>query len=407
MEEINRNLEEIVKERTKDLLKAMEKAQESDRLKTAFLANMSHEIRTPMNGILGFTQLLKFSEIDSKQQHEYLEIIEKSGARMLNIINDIVDISKIEAGLIVARTAPTNINEQLRHVFSFFRPQALERNLDFSYSTTLSDIDAWVETDSEKFFAILSNLVKNALKFSDKGSIEFGYIRKGDVLEFHVKDTGIGIPAERQQAIFERFIQADIEDRRAAQGAGLGLSIAKAYAELLGGNIWLKSEEGSGSVFYFTLPYKPLSYANSSENKPQNTTAIVKVKDKKNLKKFKVLIAEDDEVSEKLLKIILAKCTDILLTAGNGSQVLETINHHPDIDLIFMDIQMPEINGLEATRQIRKINRDIIIVAQTAFGMLEDREKAKAAGCNDYISKPLKKEEVQAILTKYFSKDCE
>lgn len=406
VEEINRNLEEIVKERTKDLLKAMEKAQESDRLKTAFLANMSHEIRTPMNGILGFTQLLKFTELDSKQQHEYIEIIEKSGARMLNIINDIIDISKIEAGLITCRISPTNINEQLKQIYTFFRPQAINRNLHFSYSTTLSDIDAWIETDTEKFFAIFSNLVKNALKFCDEGSIEFGYIKKGDVLEFYVKDTGIGIPEERQQAIFERFIQADIEDRRAAQGAGLGLSIAKAYTECMGGNIWVKSKEGSGSVFYFTIPYKPISRTIIVDENSLNNNSIVKVKDKKLSKKFKVLVAEDDEVSEKLLKIILAKCTDILFTAGSGTEVLEILSHHQDIDLILMDIQMPEMNGLEATRRIRETNKDIVIVAQTAFGMSGDREKAIDAGCNDYISKPLKKEEVQAILTKYFSKNC-
>lgn len=359
-----------------------------------------------MNGILGFTQLLKFSDFDSSQLNEYIEIIEKSGARMLNIINDIIDISKIETGLIVARNFPTNINEQLRNIFSFFLPEANSRHLLFHCYTSLADSEAWIETDPEKFYAILSNLIKNALKFSDEGSIEFGYYKKDDLIEFYVKDTGIGIPADRQQAIFERFIQADIEDRRAAQGAGLGLSISKAYVELLGGKIWLESQEGKGSVFYFTIPFKSVPEIKGTDN-VQNISALTKYGiSKRPASKFKVLVAEDDEVSEKLLKIILAKCTDILFTAGSGTEVLEILSNHPDIDLIFMDIQMPEMKGLETTRRIRETNKDIVIVAQTAFGMSGDREKAIAAGCNDYISKPLKKEEVQNVLTKYFSKDC-
>jgi signal transduction histidine kinase/ActR/RegA family two-component response regulator len=403
VEEINRNLEEIVTERTQDLLKALEKAQESDRLKSAFLANLSHEIRTPMNGIIGFTHLLKSSEFNNNDQHEYIEIIEKSSERLLNLINDIVDLSKIEAGLLTYNSVQTDINEQVRYIHSLFRLEAKAKQITLSCFSALNDNEAIIETDPEKLYAVLSNLVKNALKFCDGGAIKFGYTKKAGYLEFSVKDSGIGIPADRQEAIFERFIQADVSDRRAAQGAGLGLSIAKAYVELLGGKIWLYSVEGKGSTFYFTIPYVPVSrhesLAKASVNRPLEGGVSLPKDDKK----ITILVAEDDEVSEKLLTIILADYADSLIRACNGLEALEIFKKHNEIDLIFMDIQMPGMNGLEATRCIREISKKVMIIAQTAFGMSGDREKALAAGCNDYISKPLRKEEIVAILRKYCS----
>jgi signal transduction histidine kinase/ActR/RegA family two-component response regulator len=402
VEEINRNLEEIVNERTKELVKAKEKAQESDRLKSAFLANMSHEIRTPMNGILGFAQLIKHVRLNDDERNEYIEIIENSGARMLNIINDIMDISKIEAGLITTKITNTDVNSQIKYIHSFFIPESIEKGISLSYNNTLPDSEAFIETDSEKLYAILANLVKNAIKFCEAGSIALGYEKKGGKLEFFVRDTGIGIPANRLEAIFERFVQADLEDKRASQGAGLGLSIAKAYIDILGGEIWVESMEGVGTTFYFTLPY-----INGNISDIQiNTGGKVTTKNLKQIpqnKKIKVLIAEDDEVSEQLLKIILHDWCSQILIAGTGKEAIEAFSQQPDIDLIFMDLQMPEMSGLEATRQIRKINKSVIIIAQTAFGMSGDREKAIAAGCNDYISKPLKNDDVIALVVKYFN----
>ncbi len=250
-----------------ELTKAKEKAEESDRLKSAFLANMSHEIRTPMNGIMGFAELLKEPDLSGEQQQKYIKIIEKSGVRMLNIINDIVDISRIEAGVMEVSLAESDINEQLDYIYSFFKPQVKAKGMQFLLSGVLPAEQTKVITDREKLFAILTNLVKNAIKYSKEGFIEYGCREKGPFLEFFVKDTGIGVPKDRQQAIFDRFVQADIEDKDVRQGAGLGLSISKAYVEMLGGKIWVESNvgspagskmNGSGSTFFFTIPIHPL-----------------------------------------------------------------------------------------------------------------------------------------------------
>jgi len=253
--EANKNLEHKVQDRTNQLQKAKERAEQSDKLKSAFLANMSHEIRTPMNGILGFAELLKEPRLTDEQQHKYIGIIEKSGERMLNIINDIVDISRIEAGLMDVTLKESNINEQLDYIYTFFKPQVKAKGMQFRPPGLLPDEKAIVVTDREKLFAILTNLVKNAIKYSNEGTIEFGCGENGSALKFFVRDTGIGIPKDRQHAIFDRFVQADIEDRDARQGAGLGLAISKAYAEMLGGEIWVESEKGKGSSFYFTIPF--------------------------------------------------------------------------------------------------------------------------------------------------------
>ncbi|MFW5819928.1 MAG: ATP-binding protein [Bacteroidota bacterium] len=245
------------------LIKAKEKAEESDRLKSAFLANMSHEIRTPMNGILGFTDLLKDTELGNEERARYIEIIEKSGDRLLNLINDIIDISKIEAGLMKVKSELININNQIKYLHDFFSQEAIKKGLELKVHVDMPDEKAFMNADNTKLFAILSNLTKNALKCTFEGSIEIGYNLKAEtnpvMLEFYVRDTGIGIPEDRHNAIFERFIQADIEDRDALQGAGLGLAISKAYVELLGGEIWLESIPGHGSTFYFTIPYKKIT----------------------------------------------------------------------------------------------------------------------------------------------------
>lgn len=393
----------------KELVAAKEKAEESEKLKSAFLANMSHEIRTPMNGILGFAELLKEPDLSGEQQKYFISIIEKSGARMLNIINDIVDISKIEAGQMRVEKKETNINEQLEYIYNFFKPEVEAKAINFSLHCALPVGEAYLITDREKVYAILTNLVKNAIKYTDTGSIEMGYLlktepasdntRAGYQLEFYVKDTGIGIEKDRQEAIFERFIQADITDIMARQGAGLGLSIAKAYVEMLGGNIRVESEMGKGSVFYFTIPF-------SNYNGKQSNIDIENRNNENGFQQnnLKAIIADDDKFSAKLLSIELSKFCNEIIFAETGAAAVEAFGKNPDTDLIFMDIQMPEMNGYEATRQIRQFNTDVFIIAVTAFALAGDREIALDNGCNEYISKPIIKDELKTMIQKYLHK---
>jgi CheY-like chemotaxis protein len=374
------------------------KAKLSDKLKSAFLANMSHEIRTPMNGILGFAELLKNPNLSGTEQQEYLRIIEKSGMRMLNIINDIIDISKIESGLMQLDIKEINFNEQLEYIYTFFKPEVEIKGITFLYNKTLPSKIAILKTDGEKLFAILTNLVKNAIKYSNNGTIEIGYLKKDAKIEFYVKDTGIGIPKNRQAAIFERFIQADITDKMAHQGAGLGLSITKAYVEMLDGKIWVESEENKGSTFYFTLPY--------------TTDLKEKVMNKKNdfieetaspHAKYKILIVEDEIYSQVLLSKYLNDISKEISIAKDGFEAIEICRKHPDIDLILMDILMPNMNGYEATKEIRKFNSDVIIIAQTAYGLSGDRQKSIEAGCNDYIAKPINHVELLSLIHTCFN----
>lgn len=257
------------KQAEQKLIVALEHAKESDRLKSAFLANMSHEIRTPMNGILGFAELLKEPELSGEQQKHYIDIIERSGARMLCIINDIVDISKIESGQMNMSISETNVNEQIEFIYSFFKVEVEQKGEHLDLLKNIPSNETIISTDREKLYAILTNLVKNSIKYTSKGSIEFGYsvieTLNTTSLLFFVKDTGIGIPKQRQEAIFERFIQSDVVDKMARQGAGLGLAISKAYVEMLGGKIWVESEEGKGSTFYFTIPIQ-LEYKEENIN---------------------------------------------------------------------------------------------------------------------------------------------
>ncbi len=389
---------ELVKEKT-GLKIAKEKAEESDRLKSAFLANMSHEIRTPMNGILGFSELLKEPGLSGETQQEYISIIHKSGKRMLNIINDIVDISKIESGQMNLFISETNINEQIEFIYTFFKPEIEGKGMQFSNMSSLPAKECFIKTDREKVYAILTNLIKNAVKFTEKGSIEIGCNKKGKFLEFYVIDTGIGIPKDRQTAIFERFVQADIADKNAYQGAGLGLSISKAYVGMLGGEIWVESEAGKGSAFYFTLPYQAETI---KENNAGNE--ILPSSELTPINKFKILIAEDDEPSEKFLLIAIKKFGDEIITVKNGIEAVAACRNNPDIDLVLMDIMMPEMDGYEATRQIRKFNKDVIIIAQTAYALEGDREKSIAAGCDNYMSKPINTAELKQYIIQCLNK---
>ncbi|MCG9792445.1 response regulator [Flavobacterium algicola] len=380
-----------------DLKIAKEKAEESDRLKSAFLANMSHEIRTPMNGILGFAELLKEPNIKEKKQQKYVNIIEKSGVRMLNIINDIINISKIESGQMEVYTQESNVNEQLEYIYTFFTPEAEKKDIHLSCKKALSYDHAFITTDREKVFAVLTNLVKNAINHTQRGTIEFGYVLRGEFLEFYVKDTGIGVPKNRQAAIFERFIQADIANKMAYQGAGLGLSISKAYVEMLGGDLWLESEECRGSTFFFTLPFTNI------KGRDKIISIVVQPPVSESLiPKIKILVAEDDSISQLLILRVIKEFSKEIILAKTGLEAVEACRKNSDIDLILMDVQMPEMNGYEAMTEIRKNNKDVKIIAQSAYALQGDKEKAVEAGANEYITKPIKLEELRQIIHRYF-----
>lgn len=409
-----------------DLLNAKDKAEESERLKSAFLANMSHEIRTPMNGILGFTELLKDHELTEDEKQKYISIIENSGERMLGVINDIISISKVDAGQMKVSISKTNLNEQIEYIYTFFKPEAERKGLTIHFENSIPAKETIINTDSEKLYAILTNLVKNAIKFTDVGGVEIGFASTGSTsspatgsatasstgstgstsspaggslargshgegvgrseeLLFYVKDTGLGISPEQKKIIFERFRQGNESLARNYDGSGLGLSISKAYVEMLGGKMWVDSEPGKGSTFYFTIP------GNMALPKKKNIGSVsATTNGKENLVgKLKILIAEDDSSSELLISKTVKLLSNEIIKVRTGIEAVEACRKKPDIDLVLMDIIMPEMDGYEATRQIRKFNKEVVIIAQTALALDGDREKAIEAGCDDYISKPI------------------
>lgn len=371
-----------------ELILAKQKAEESDRLKSAFLANISHEIRTPMNGLLGFTNLLKDPDLTKEEREEFINIIEKSGKRLLNLINNIIDISKIEAGIDKIRITEFNLMEIIEFAYILFRPEAEKKGLKFYYVSKPSEKDIKICSDREKLYSILTNLIKNAINFTDTGSVEFGCNCLGDFVEFFVKDTGCGIAKDKQEIIFQKFTQADYYDKRAIQGAGLGLSICKAYAELLGGKIWVESEKGKGSTFYFIIPSKTkIDETIISEN---NINLIDKIKpvDFKRLQNLKILIAEDDEISYLYLKTLLRGASANIFYAKNGKEVIKIVEENPNIDIILLDIKMPEMDGFEVLQKVKSTYPNLPVIAITAYALSEEKEKILSMGCDDYIAKP-------------------
>ncbi len=371
-----------------DLVAAKEEAQESNRLKSAFLANMSHEIRTPMNSILGFSELLKNPRLTGDQKGRFIATIEKSGERMLNLINDIVDISKIESGQMEVHKSAVDLQNSMLFLLDFFKPEFNKSKPDVQLRLNMPPEKTTIHTDKEKLHSVLINLIKNAEKFTKTGVVEFGFRPGEGVLNFFVKDTGIGIPKDKHPRVFDRFYQVDTSLSSGYEGAGLGLPITKAFVELLGGNIWLESEPGKGTTFYFSLPAgaEPSTQAREKEDLPGRT------KDTP-AKTRKILVVEDDQASYDLIRYMLDKHTK-LFHAPTGEKAIGIFKKHPDIDLILMDIKMPGIDGLETTRKIRAFNKEIPIIAQTAHALAGDREKALEAGCDDYIAKPIKQAEL-------------
>jgi PAS domain S-box-containing protein len=382
-----------IKKTEEELTLAKEKAEESDRLKTAFLHNISHEIRTPMNAIVGFSALLSETEIDDQTRKSYIEVIVQSSDHLLSIITDIVDISNIEANLIKTNKNEISLNATIKAICDQFIPRADEKKIKPVCETGLSDSDSLIVTDSTKLTEILSNLISNALKFTEKGYIKISYELKKNFLEFCVADSGIGISPEHHARIFDRFYQIQNSLERLYEGTGLGLAISKAYVEHLGGKIWFTSEPGKGTSFFFTLPYeKQVAKSGSIDEKKAGDSFIFPVK------KI-ILVAEDVESNFKLIRYFLSGSNVEVLHAYNGKEAVEKCLSSGNIDLVLMDIKMPVMDGYTAVKLIRKRNSSIPIIAQTAYA--DDKDKAIECGCSGFISKPFDKKGLLKVISEF------
>jgi signal transduction histidine kinase len=407
LEEHKKNLEKLVEQKSNELkieISERKVAEESDKLKSAFLANMSHELRTPMNAIISFSNFLREPKLSYTKRMEYVNYIISSGDSLMHLIDDIIDTAKIESKELRIKKGYTNITRifsELYHVYSKLKTKNKKEHIELRVNPSNMKFDYITHTDPVRFKQILSNLIENALKYTEEGYIEFGFKENSHELTFYVKDTGIGIAKEKHAYIFQRFSQIEYELDRRFGGTGLGLAISKNLVEMLGGKIWLESELHKGSVFYFTLPIeelikKPLTNTfdvyNENEEVEKNTY---------NWQGKVIVVAEDEDLNYRVLESMLSKTRADIVRAANGNEVIEFCKTK-NANLILMDIQMPSMDGYSATREIRKFNPVIPIIAQTSFALAGEEEKCIAAGCNDYLSKPLNIRELLEKINKYF-----
>ena len=385
----NKILDEKVKERTQELVMknielsiAKEKAEASDRLKTSFINNISHEIRTPLNGILGFGQILTDSELEENEKEEYLAILNESSERLINTVTNFMEISILSSGnqevikkVLFLETVLNDILRQYKHMCD-------AKNLNLTLELPAAERNIQIYTDGDLLNKMFRHLMDNAVKFTSEGSITIGYELKESEFVFFVKDTGIGIANEGKELIFNSFMQEDNSYTRPFEGCGLGLSIASRISELLGGIIWLDSEKGVGSTFYFTIPIQVGSQAEKE---------IVAYKVNSNEVK-NILIAEDDEINFVYLNVILKSAHAKILRAFDGQDAINQCKNNLEIDVVLMDLKMPVMDGYTATREIKLFRKDLPILAVTAFSGGDDRQRAIEAGCDEFITKPVKKD---------------
>lgn len=384
----------------KQLKIAKEKAEESDRLKSAFLSNMSHEIRTPMNAILGFSDLLIKATLTEKKKQEYIEIINSSGNQLLSLINDIIDISKIESNQITIDTSTLlNINDVFKHLLVIHGAKAKNNNIQLDYHIDLFPSQYLVFLDEIRLRQILVNLIGNALKFTPGGYIRYGVSLVDSELLFTVEDSGIGIEPKLQSVIFERFRQADGSTTRDYGGTGLGLAISKALVELMGGKIWLNSMPGKGTTFFFTLPFA----THTSAIPDKEETSLIEVNNPA-WHNSTILLVEDEEVNILFIQEILQPTGVNLLVARNASQTYEKIKASEKIDIVLLDIKIPEVDGYKIIKVLKKNHPRLPVIAQTAYALAEERKKILDSGFDDYISKPISKSSLFGIIARYLDR---
>ncbi|MBN2891749.1 MAG: response regulator [Bacteroidales bacterium] len=385
-------------EQNQELIIAKEKAENSDRLKTEFLNNLSHEIRTPLNGILGFSELLTESNLTNEKRTSYFNIVQSSSSQLVKVIDDILEISKLTTKQAKTIELEVCLNDLFVETLNEFGPRAKENNINLTLKKGLRDKEATIFSDDFRLNRILNNLVDNAIKYTNVGTIEIGYFLKNNFIEIYVKDTGIGIKKENQTKVFEAFSQEDEGISRKFGGLGLGLAIAKANTELLGGEIYLISEKDKGSVFTVKLPYKPVYLLNDTSLNHLNKNSKQKT--------VNILVVEDEEINFLYLETLLEanfKFECNIIHASNGIEAVEICQKDKSIDLILMDLKMPILSGFDATKQIKLFSPYIPIIAQTAYVTTEDKQKAMFYGCDDVITKPIKKEELNNILEKHLN----
>jgi signal transduction histidine kinase len=381
----------LQKQTKQELIEAKEKAEESDQLKSAFLANISHEIRTPLNGIVGFTQLLSQDVVEKSKKQKYYDLIELSTNQLLHIIEDLLEISKLDSGQFELHPEKCSLNQLIDDLQSLFEKEKKQRNkehIDIKTQKGLSDERSIVRIDKQRLHQVLFNLINNGMKFTDEGYLSFGYEKNANnTLTFYVQDTGIGIQKSKHEVIFDRFRQEDVSFTRKYGGTGLGLSICKSVVEYMGGKIWLESDTGQGTIFYFTIPYVPEKQDLSN---PQHASDFIP----------KILVVDDIRLSFELIQAILKEEKHELLYASDGEEALDLVKAGKKIDLILMDLQMPGIDGYEATQKILAVNPAMKIVAYSAHALDKDRERAKEVGCIEYIVKPIEKKSFKEKINK-------